>query len=266
MPALLYSGAMTAVSNIIQLLAGCLLASVVHRIFVVRPVASSRSFRSSFLLILLFSLCGILMPFGLYGVIPLVAVALAVGFNGYAVSSLVVSNVLFNLTVPFHDPGFVWRTGYRQVILAFVAGVLAGLLLYTGKRQAESFFRQRNLPVPDASRSMILGFLRMTDDSIKKLGLFLAAGAIAESIFRGYLLSVLLNAFYYTSFTASIPVFFARQDVTNPFFLLVFVIVYMLMNMVNLSALLAMLKPKGIAAYFVYFILWAFLLAIPAFL
>lgn len=266
MPALLFNIAGTTVINIIQLISGCVLAVFFFRIFKSRPMCKVQSSKFSFAFIFTFSLIGILLPLGIYGIIPLIAAMLAVGFGSHTAGALLVSNVLFNMLVPFNDPSFVWRSGYRQVLLAFAAGLGAGIILYAGKVLNSKILRQKYMPSIREHSSNIRMFLMIIDDSIKKLGVFLVFGAIAEAIFQKYLLSNIVNAFYYNSFTAAIPTFFGRHDVSNPLFLLTFTIIYMLMNMINLFALAAIFKFRGLVSYFGYYLLLAVILAIPAFI
>lgn len=214
----------------------------------------------------MFSLCGILLPLGIYGVIPLIAALLAIGLRYNAVAALLVSNVMFNMLVPFNDPSFIWKTGIRQVLFAFIAGLFAGFIAVGVKGIDSREFKQKYLPAFEKNSTKMQMALHFIDDSFKKLGLFLIIGVIADVIFQRYVLSNVVNAFYINSFTASIPVFFASKDVSNAFFLMTFTIAYMLMNLVNLSALFAILKLRGLAAYFIYYILWALILAVPAFI
>ena len=266
MPALLYIIAGTVVSNIIQLIVGCLLSFAVFTIVHGKISVSKNTLKLNILIAALFSLCGILLPLGIYGVIPLIVVLLAVGFRCSAALSLLVSNVMFNMLVPFNDPSFIWKTGIRQVVFAFIAGFVAGLVALIVINADSKVFRQRYMPKfngDQSKRKMVFHFI---DDNFKKLGLFLIAGVIADTVFQRYVLSYIVNTFYTNSITASIPAFFARQDVSNPFFLLTFTIAYMLMNIVNLSALSAILKFRGLAVYFGYYMLWAAILAVPAFI
>jgi hypothetical protein len=151
------------------------------------------------------------------------------------------------------------------VVFAFLAGLLAGLLLLAVKSPASILFRSGCLPGIPENQPAPRSAIHFLDDSFKKLGLFLVAGVLADIVFQRYILGKLIGLFYLNSFTAAIPMFFGTHDVSNPFFLLTFSIVYMLLNLVKLSALVAILRPKGLLAYFGYYVLLALLLSISAF-
>lgn len=266
MSALFFNIAETAASNIIQLIAGCLLAVLVYIVFRGRAAASESKTGHKILTAAFFSLCGTILPLGIYGIIPLISALLAAGFGYYSAGAFLVSNVMFNMLKPYSDPGFIWKTGYKQVAFAFIAGLVAGMLLLMAKNLKHRIFNQKNMPVLKENSSKIRMVLMMIDDSFRKLGLFLFVGVVADIFFQRYMLSNIVNAFYLNTTTASIPTFFGSHDVSNPFFLLTFSIVYMLMNMVNLSALYAILKFRGLAVYFGYYMLLAAILAVSAFI
>lgn len=281
MPALFFSIAGNAAANVIQLIAGCLLATIAYSVFkgciddaLGAPGLKRLSFKRV-LIIALLSLTGIILPLGIYGIIPLIAALLAAGFNGYAAGALLVSNVMFNMLIPGSDPGFIWKNGYRQLIFAFIAGFAAGLLVLlasNGEGSAiaskgeGSAVRQRYMPGirEDASRPKM--FVLLADDSFRKLGLLLVIGVIADTVFQRYMLGGIVNAFYSNPITEAIPTFFGSRNVSNPMFMLTFKIIYMLMNLINLFVLGAVLKIKWLIRYFGYYLLWAVVLAIPAFI
>jgi len=266
MPILFFNIAGTVVFNLMQLVAGCILAVLVFMIFRGRAASFDHKQRLRIIVVVLCSLCGIILPLGIYGVIPVMAAILAAGFKGYAACALLVSNVVFNMLVPYTDPGFAWRTGSRQVAFAFIAGLTAGILLTLLNHSEDKIIRRKYMPVLPDNPSKLRMSIGLADDSIKKLGLFLVVGVAADTLFQRYILGTVVNAFYSNPLTRSIPDFFGGQDVSNPFFLITFTIIYMLMNLVIFSALIPVLKFKGLILYFGYFIAWAVILAIPAFI
>ena len=272
MPALFFSIAGNTAANVIQLIAGCLLAVIAYTFLkgrikdTINVSGLKRLSYKRILTIALLSLCGAVLPLGIYGIIPLIAAFLTVGFNTYATGALLVSNVMFNMLIPGDDPGFIWKNGYRQLIFAIIAGFIAGLLLLVvGKRETVAI-RPGYLPQIKEDPSKPKMLVLLADDSFRKLGLLLVAGVIADTIFQRYMLGGIVNAFYYNPITEAIPTFFGSQNVSNPLFMLTFKIIYMLMNLNNLSVLSAVLKFKWLVRYFCYFLLWAVILAIPAFI
>lgn len=270
MPALFFSIAGSAASNVLQLLAGCLLAIVAYTIFKGRvgetqAGAGLKGLSPQRLLsIALFSLCGSLLPLGIYGVVPILAALLAVGFEKHAAGALLVSNVMFNMLTPGTDPGFIWKTGYRQVIFAIIAGLTAGLLLSIAGRTEMAAVRPAFMPRLREDPFKPRMFLLLADDCFKRLGFLLVAGVIADILFQRYLLGGIVNAFYSSAITEAIPGFFGSRNVADPLFMITFKIIYMLMNMVNLSALCAVLKLRWLMRYYGYYLLWAAVLAVPA--
>ncbi|HEX2944981.1 MAG TPA: hypothetical protein VHT96_03390 [Clostridia bacterium] len=272
MPALFFSIAGSAAANVLQLVAGCLLAIVAYIVFKGRlddAFNTSGLKRLSFkrvLIIVFLSITGVVLPLGIYGIIPLIAALLAAGFNSYAAGALLVSNVMFNMLVPGNDPGFIWKNGYRQLVFAFVAGLAAGLLLLIVSGRGSNAVRLGYMPQikDDMSKPKMLALL--VDDSFRKLGLLLVAGVIVDTVFQRYMLGGIVNAFYSNPVTEAIPTFFGSQNISNPLFQLTFKIIYMLMNFINLFALSAVLKPGWLVRYFVYWLVWAVILSIPAFI
>lgn len=272
MPALFFSIAGNAAANVIQLIAGCLLAIIAYSVFKGRiddAFDAAGLKRLSFkrvLIIALLSLTGVILPLGIYGIIPLIAALLAAGFNNYAAGALLISNVMFNMLIPGSDPGFIWKNGYRQLILAFIAGFAAGLLVLITSKGEGSAVRQRYMPQIKEDPSKPKMLVLLADESFRKLGLLLVAGVIADTVFQRYMLGGIVNAFYSNPITEAIPTFFGSQNVSNPMFMLTFKIIYMLMNLINLFVLSAVLKFKWLIRYFGYYLLWAVALAIPAFI
>lgn len=256
----------SAASNVVQLLAGCILSVPLYLLVRGRAILKDGLSVSGLLFAIILSICGILLPLGIYGVIPLAAVLLIAGFRPGAVFPLLVSNIMFNMLVPFNDPSFIWRTGFRQIILAFAAGILTGVVASIPGLKGQDLIRNAFLPRIREYPSKIKMMAAYADDSFKKLGPFLLAGAAADLLFHRYVLEFAVMAFYYTPFTASIPAFFSGYNVVSPTFLLTFKIVYMILNLVSLSALSAILKPRGVVMYIVYFSLMAAILALPTFI
>lgn len=261
--------ATTVLSNIVQLIIGCLISIPVYLICLnlKNKVNGDRATSSTdYLLMAIFSLCGIALPLGIYGVIPIFLALIAAGFRFYTVLPLIISNLLFNMLVPFNDPGFIWRTGVRRIILAFIAGLVAGLLMKSFKITRQKVLRENNSNFPVEYTQNPKSVLHIIDKSIKKTGFFIIAGVIADTFLHRYALGYMINAIYTNPLTSVVPGFFSRYDVTNPYFLLTFLIAYTLMDLVKMSALLFLLKPKYLAMYIIYFFIMAVILAIPAFI
>ena len=58
-------------------------------------------------------------------------------FRIYQLLPLLISNSLFNMLLPYTDVSFIWSTGIKRVILAFIAALLLGILLMINKKSDE---------------------------------------------------------------------------------------------------------------------------------
>jgi uncharacterized membrane protein YraQ (UPF0718 family) len=253
-------------SNVLQLAIGCLLSILVYRLFRRKQPDKKIPLVTGYLLIAVFSLCGIVLPLGIYGAVPIITALLAVGFRFYMVLPLLISNVMFNMLVPFNDPAFIWKTGIRQVVFAFIAGIIAGIVLMVLKINWEEMFRFKNMPILQDKPVRLKAVFQIIDKYIKILAIYILIGVIVDIVFRSYVLQSMINVIFTNPYTSSIPGFFASHDVSNPFFLLTFRIAYMLMDFQKLSVLIAVSRPKGLIMYLGYYLTLAVILAIPAFI
>lgn len=253
-------------SNVFQMVLGCIMAISIYYFAARKGKKAGDHSYPEIVWMILFSFCGMLLPMGTYGVIPIVAALLAVGFRFYLVLPLVFSNTLFNMLVPYSDPSFVWVTGFRRIILALLAGIMAGIILKALRVKGENLIRERNLPLLGERPVNLAGAAYIFRESINIMGIYLVLGVIIDTLFHKIVLWKILDLFYLNSYTLAIPRFFAGFDVVNPTFLLTFNIAYMLMDLTKMSALVALMKPKGFTIYVGYYFVWALLLAIPTFI
>lgn len=253
-------------SNIIQTIIGCILGIVVYRTFSGKVKNIPVSLSGDLLWIGLFSLAGMLLPLGLFGVIPVIAVFLSMGFQWYTLLPLIFSNGVFNMMTPWNDPGFVWRTGFERIVLALVVGMVVGIVLRITHFRGESLISHKKLSIPGEGSVGISNTLRFTSKNIYKMWIYIVIGVSADIIFHQYIMGKLINLVFANPYTSVIPHYFARLNVVNPLFLLTMIIVTMLMDLTRLSALTVIFKLKGIVFYFAYSAIWAIMLSISAFI
>jgi uncharacterized membrane protein YraQ (UPF0718 family) len=255
-----------AVFNAAQLLAGCVLAVLIHR-FASRRLWLLGNDRGAVIAsLLLFSLCGSFLPLGVFGVAPLFAALLAAGLPLPAAVSFLCSNLLFNMLVPLRDPSFIWKTGYGRPILAVAAALLAGCLCLLARCRSGSLVRPREL-ARAVDRTVELG------TSVRLVGRFFVwalpfvfAGTAADGVFRRFLLREVLQLLAASPITSPIFGFMSGRNVGNPIFLLAMWVLGGMIDLAKLSALAIILKLRGLLAYLGYFAGIAALLAVSAFM
>ena len=255
-----------AVFNVLQLLAGCILAILIHRFASARLWLLGNGRGTVFASLLLFSVCGSLLPLGVFGTAPLFGALLAAGLPLPAAVSFLCSNLLFNMLVPLSDPSFIWKTGYGRPILAIAAALLAGCLCLLARCRTETIVRPRGLTRPvDATIDM--------GTSVRLIGTFFLwalpfvfVGTAADGVFRRFLLREVLQFLAANPVTSPIFGFMSSRNVGSPFFLLAMGVLSGMIDLAKLSALVVILKLKGLLAYLGYFAGIAVLLAVSAFL
>jgi uncharacterized membrane protein YraQ (UPF0718 family) len=208
---------------------------------------------------------GMILPLGIYGVIPIAIALLARGLSFSLVLPLLVSNLLFNMLVPYADPSFIWRTGIFRVIFAWFAGVAVGVWFAALKSDACDLLKGKEIKVFPGESVNLKNIIMNSGRNIIILACCLIPGAVINSVFHRVLWVEFIQILYTSPQTAYLPRLFASLNVTNPFFLLALTIAGTLMDLTRLSALFAILKPKGVVLYITYHMAWAILLTTTIF-
>ncbi len=251
--------------QMIQIAAGCILAVPFYYFIHKRKSTGAGPVRAGWLIILA-SAAGMLLPLDIFGLIPLAAVLYSAGTRIYVLLPLFFSNALFNMLVPFNDPSFIWKTGVRRVLLAFAAGVLAGVVLKALKPENGGRLINVNIPVLEEKPEGFISGIRLFRETLNGAAIYLIVGVSLNELFHRYILFSIMGVLFTNPSTSFIPALFSRYDVVNPFFLLATDILNMFMDLAEMAALLAILRPKGFAAFAGYYVIWAVFLAIPAFI
>jgi uncharacterized membrane protein YraQ (UPF0718 family) len=255
-----------AVFNSVQLLAGCILAIPLLRFASGRLTRLGNGPGTVLASLLLFSVCGSLLPLGVFGIAPLFGALLAAGLPLPAALSFLCSNLLFNMLVPLRDPSFIWKTGYGRPILAIAAALLAGCLCLLARCRAEPIVRPRELTrAVDGTVDLGTSVRSVGRFFIRALP-FVFLGTAADGVFRRFLLREVLQLLAENPATSPIFGFMSSRDVGSPFFLLAMRVLSGMIDLAKLSALAVILKLKGLLAYLGYFAGIAALLAVSAFL
>lgn len=243
----------TAMMEIGFVIAGYII-SVLIRLFCEEKL---RTLRHSFLVdltgIFILSLSGLLLPVDSYFLIPLIIALIIIGLKAHMVLPMIVSNSLFNMLVPYTDPGFTFKTGIGRVVLALIAGILAGLLIKKFKTGRSSLLRESLLNKLSLKPSDKVGIAKQIINSLNIIMPYLLLGTIAHTLFSTYLFPKIMNWIFSGPIGTAIPLVFKGYDITTPIFLLAMTILGILMNLKNLSALVLLFRLKGIIGYYAYF-------------
>jgi uncharacterized membrane protein YraQ (UPF0718 family) len=247
-----------------QILAGSIIAIPLYYLPVVQW-EKTRGFWKEVSVVVLAAIGGMILPLDIYGMIPIAAALLAREFRFSMVLPLLISNLLFNMLVPFTDPGFIWRTGIPRVILAWITGITVGVLFAALKSDAGNLRNGKGIKVLSGESLNIKNIIVNSGWNIIIAAGFLILGATAHSVFHRILWANFIQMLYTSPQTAYLPRWFAGLNVTNPFFLLAITMALTLMNLTRLLALFIILKPRGVLFYIIYNLAWCILLAVPIF-
>lgn len=249
----------------LQVLAGCLIAYFLFKSLQRKPSLVEALNREKILLVLFASLLGLMLPLGFFGLIPAVIAAYALGFEIWAVTPLLVSNLIFNPLVLFTDLSFSLHTGLYRIGLALAAGILAGFLLIIFKTQWQHIIRikaaERFLKnAGGENRSP--RFSGILNSWFEHFGVFLLLGVILQVLFRKYVFYDLMNLFDIGTLATAFFSFVKGYDITTPLFLLNMTIFDLVMNLCTFSALASFTKLKVTLTWYVYLGLWVFLISV----
>lgn len=256
----------SVVSNIAQLIIGCLLSIPLYYLAAEKMKNIKSGFISDTALIVAFSLLGALLPLGPYGVIPIFAALLAAGLKPFIALPLLIANTCFNMLIPYNDVSFTWRTGIERVIFALFAAILAGMAFRIFVGRGKGLLRLDNITALGEINGNLKGSFGIIARNISLAGPYLIVGVIVDTVFHKYIWWDFLNFITHNSYTDFIPGFFSRFNVTNPLFLLALTIALILLDLVRTFAYALIFRLKGLSVYYIYFAAWALLLGMSAFI
>lgn len=253
-------------SGIVQMFAGTLLAIPVYKLVCARITKRRTSLAGDILLMMAVSLTGVLLPLGTYGIVPLLFAAVAAGLSFYTAAPILVSNMLFNMLVPFTERGFSFESNIGRIVLAFTAGTCAGLLLRAAKIDRTAVLRNNILKEPAEKPAGLTGLLRAAGANINAAGPYLILGALAATAFYRYLFNDIMSIVYSSHLgSAASGALLGRNATLNPFYLLAVTVLNLLTDLSKWSALSMILKLRGVAGYFAYCAILGVILVIPVF-
>ena len=261
MTGLLFDTGNSVVWGILQMIAGCLLAFPACRLARrLAPVLAGRAY-AGYPVIIGSAFCGIALPLGIYGLIPVAALTARAKVKAFAVLPMLAANLVFNMLVPITETTFVWHSSTKRIIFAFVAGICIGVAAKLFNTDYGDIFSRRvnadGVSGHENTESIRTGYKSFLLGNINGLGIYLVIGALVHSFFYRYLYTDVMSAFYSNPLGASATRLLLGYDITSDYFLITALILNMFMDFLKLSALLFLLNIKGLLGYFAYFSIWA---------
>lgn len=235
------------VLGLIQFSIGLIVATILYYIPSFKPKSESKhhSTLTDYLLIFYSTILGIILPLGIYGVIPIIGVLYRNQFQTMAIISFLISNSIFNLLIPFTDPTFTWSTGIPRIVLALIAGVLSGILLKIFPQYGEILFRSNFLEKlfgkrkPVSVSGMIIRYLQ----GLLIMVIILFLGQLANLLFQQYGLPSMMRLMYLPQFSLIARTFMMIS--IKPFFLLALLVMSTVIDLSKLSLFALIFKARG---------------------
>ena len=252
--------AKTLAFNLLQIIIGSIIAILIYKFIGKENKTTNKKLFYKIGFVFLFSFLGLILPLEAFGIIPIVVALLVVGFSLYEVAPLIFSNSLFNMLVPSNEPSFIFRTGILRIMIAYLAGVLIGLILWKLNWKEDSFFKIKK--IKDLNKGIISSFFTLLKDNLDFMGIYLLIGVAINTFINEYFLLNSIDVVYSNNILYTLLKLVSGFNVVNPIFLVALAIVSMLLNFVKLSALISIFKPKGLITFYIYFIVIAGLFSI----
>lgn len=222
--------------------------------------------RADYLKVICFSFIGMLLPLGIYGIIPIIGVLSVKGFRRFLMVPIIISNTIFNTLIPFTDPGFTWKTGVPRLLMAFVTAVIAGITLkkFQNRFMSEDYFRinllNKLFAKPDSFRFGIKNFFK----SLMVIIIVLIPGIIINLLFKQYGMNQIMYLMYIPQFRFLSEIFVFIS--IKPAFLLSFHILGQLLDGLRIFGLIFLFRFKGLRFYYLYLLLYVIGLILLSFI
>jgi hypothetical protein len=210
------------------------------------------------------SLLGMLLPFGAFGAIPVLAAGWVLGLELPLVLPLFLSNAMFNLFIPINAPVFILNGNIVRIVTAFAAGMLGSLWMRDATE--ENALRGGTFQRLFQCQEIKSNYLRILKDYVEAAGLFIVAVAVLKAVFSFDLMYGLQNAFYSTDFGLSAIYAMARLNVMNPFFTASGQLVERLLDFSSLAAFLLLFRFRRALGLYGLYAAIALLLAVSIFI
>ena len=176
------------VLNLIQIAAGYILSSLLYKFIKGKADYMKKGLAFDALIIAASSFCGVLLPLGPFGVIPVIAAFTVSGFKACLVFPMMISSVLFNTSIPLGELSFLWKDSPGRIILAFAAGAAAGFIIRLIDPDGEKLLRKDILENLTMRSAGFDGILKDFGNAVYMTGPYLVLGAAANAVFHRYVL------------------------------------------------------------------------------
>ena len=252
--------------NVLQLICGYLVCIIVFKFrnFIIKNVPSTH--QSSKKLIFIFALIGVFLPFNTYGLIPIIATLISLEISLDIIITLLVSNALFNLSVPFTDIHFLSDQALGRLIVAALVGILAGILFSKSRINKTSLIRIDFLSKLAVTSNSYQSIFQNIFNAIYVLGIFIILGSTGDILFYSHGIEAFKSLIYGSSSGAGIVAGLAKLNLFNSVFLIGLSIVNLLLSPLFLSATAAIFKIKGIIVLYSFYVLTFILLSFSLFI
>jgi hypothetical protein len=254
------------ISNLVQLVIGCMFLFSVHFLLTVKKGKVQTVCSNNNISIYISALIGITLPCGTYGAVPVVIGLYMSGTEIFSLIPLLISNFIFNMSIPLLEVNFIWKANAFRILTAVITGVFTGILLRSFKMDGSKILREKpgyNLII---CHHDLKGFILLCKNFIDSAGLYLILGVTLHIFFDRYIFYSLLKALYSSSVGLYAINYFMGLDVANFMFAAAGQIINRLMDLTALSAFLWLLKFKSVVILYVYYFLIVITLIIPVFI
>lgn len=260
------AAAKSMISNVIQVLIGCILSMLVYCFASIKRSEKASSNCADNVKITAAALCGILFPVGPFGAVPIAAALAGIKSKLYYILSFMFSNAFFNLLTPSTSVGFTWKRGFIRVIVAFLAGIIIGFITKTLKVKKEVVLKNEILESAENKWTGFSSIKTVIINNFNIVGIYLLLGVLINTAFELYVKTDLIFSFYKYPALKFIPMLFSNYNVVNPFFLTTMNIAEMLLTLTVSAAVLSISRLKGFLLFLGYYVLLAALLGLSAFI
>jgi uncharacterized membrane protein YraQ (UPF0718 family) len=265
MLSVIYSTFQTVLVNLLQLAAGCLVLFIAV-VLKQRGIRFNVHGRTQIVLALLASsFLGLVLPLGPFGSAPVVAVLWLAGLELPLALPLLISNFLFNLSMPLTGSVFIWNGNISRIAAAFAAGVLAGLLLSQLKLDEQAIIRKSAWRCLFARQEKKANYFIILRDTVEAAGLFIVAGAILRAAFSANALYWLQNQFFSSSAGLTTMTTLSKLDVFNPIFGASVQILGRLIDFSALACFVFLFRAKHVCLLYIYYAAIALVLSVGLF-
>lgn len=205
---------------------------------------------------------GMLLPFGSFGAIPVVAAGWLAGLDLPLVLPLLVSNFIFNLSMPLTDAVFVWSGNIVRIAAALGAGALSGVWLLRSGGKAGNILRAAAFSRFFEGHRGKRNYLSIFRDYFESAGLFILAAALLQAFLAQYAGPWLQGSFFGSAIGMSVANGMSRLNVFNPFFGAALQILGRLLDFSALASLILLLRVRQVTKIYILCIALAALLSV----